>query len=233
VLRWGKLAALAAVIVTIPAQGMAKLPDLPSGADAYVNFPPPRPDGQLPDYKIGAFDKIAVSVFQEDDLSVKDVQVDSGGNVLLPLIGQLRAAGKTATELAAAISQRLGARYLVNPQVSVIVEDSVSQKVTVQGSVVEPGVFAIQGRTTLLDAVAMAKGASRVAAMDEVIIFRDISGKRTAALFNLRKISEGQAPDPEILGNDTVVLGHSAIKAAWRDLLTASPLLSAAAYVTR
>jgi polysaccharide export outer membrane protein len=206
----------------------ARKPALPEGAAAYQAFPPANPDGALPPYKIGAFDKIAVSVFQEEDLSVKDVQVDSGGNILLPLIGQVKAAGRTSTELADSISGRLGSKYLVNPQVSVVVEESVSQKVTVEGSVIEPGVYAIQGRTTLLDAVAMAKGTSRVAALDEVAVFRDIGGKRVGALFNLKRIGRGEAQDPQILGNDTVVIGLSNVKAAWRDLLTATPLIAAA-----
>jgi polysaccharide export outer membrane protein len=205
-----------------------RLPRLVSGAEAYRAFPAPATDGRLPAYLIGPFDRIAVSVYQEDDLSVRDVQVDSAGDVVLPLVGRVHVAGQTSAAVGAEVAQALGGRYLVNPQVSVIVQESVSQKVTVEGSVLEPGVYAIQGRTTLLDAVAMAKGTSRVAALNNAVIFREIDGKRFGALFDLRRINTGQAPDPQILGNDTVVIGHSNIKAAWRDVLTAAPLVSAA-----
>ena len=208
--------------------GCASAPDLPKGEAAYRDFPPPRADGALAPYQIGPFDKISVTVFQEPDLSLPEVQVDAGGKVLLPLIGQLSASGKTATQLATAIARRLGQRFLENPQVSVIVQESVSQKVTVQGSVSEPGVYEIQGRTTLLDAVAMAKGTTRVAALNNAVIFRDINGQRVGALFNLKQITRGEALDPEILGNDVVVIGLSNIKAAWRDVLTAAPLVAAA-----
>jgi polysaccharide biosynthesis/export protein len=208
-----------------------RLPRLVGGLDAYRSFPPPSADGAPPAYLIGPLDRISVSVFQEEDLSVRDVQVDAAGDILLPLIGQVHAAGQTSTALSHLIEQRLGRRYLVNPQVSAVVQQSVSQKVTVQGSVIEPGVYAIQGRTTLLDALAMAKGPSRVAAMDDAVIFRTFAdGRRYGALFNIKQISRGEMPDPEILGNDRVVLGHNDIKAAWRDLLTASPLISAARY---
>jgi polysaccharide biosynthesis/export protein len=210
-----------------------RLPRLVGGLDAYKAFPPPRGNGALPPYLIGAFDRISVAVYQEDDLSVKDVQVDAAGDVLLPLIGRVHAAGATSTALSAQIEQMLGRRYLVNPQVSVVVEQSVSQKVTVEGSVIEPGVYAIQGRTTLLDTVAMAKGTSRVAAMDDVVIFREIDGQRYGALFNLKMINRGERQDPEILGNDIVVVGHNDIKAAWRDVLTAAPLLSSGALLAR
>lgn len=210
-----------------------RLPNLPRGDASYTAFPPPRSDGQLPPYKIGAFDRIAVSVYQEEDLSVRDVQVDSAGTLLLPLIGQVRAAGQTSTELAGTIARLYGERYLVNPQVSVVVQESVSQKVTVIGSVIEPGVYAIQGRTTLITALAMAKGASRVAALDNAVIFREIDGQRVGALFNIKQISRGESADPEILGNDMVVVGHSSIKAAWRDVLTAAPLFTAVGVVSR
>lgn len=206
-----------------------RLPRLVSGADAYRAFPAPRPNGALPPYLIGPFDRVSVSVYQEDDLSVRDVQVDAAGDVLLPLVGQVHAAGETSTALSHRIETLLARRYLVDPQVSVIVQQSVSQKVTVEGSVIEPGVYAIQGRTTLLDAVAMAKGTSRVAALDDAVIFREIAGTRYGALFNLKQISRGEFKDPEILGNDVVVIGHNDIKAAWRDLLTAAPLISSAA----
>ncbi len=62
------------------------LPDLPQGTQAYANFSS-TPDSAVRDYRIGAFDTIAVTVFQEPDLTAKDVQVDAAGMVLLPLIG--------------------------------------------------------------------------------------------------------------------------------------------------
>jgi polysaccharide export outer membrane protein len=228
----GRLLVTLASVVGLVSLGACanRLPRLVSGAEAYQAFPPPRPNGALPPYLIGAFDRISVSVYQEDDLSVKDVQVDAAGDVLLPLIGRVHAAGATSTALSSQVAGLLGTRYLVNPQVSVVVQQSVSQKITVEGSVIEPGVYAIQGRTTLLDAVAMAKGTSRVAAMDDAVIFREIAGQRYGAVFNLRQIGRGEFQDPEILGNDVVVIGHNDIKAAWRDILTAAPLVAAARY---
>jgi polysaccharide export outer membrane protein len=182
------------------------------------------------DYKIGPLDTLAVTVFQEPDLSQTAVQVDASGNVLLPLIGQVKAEDKTSTQLANEVGVKLGAKYLTNPQVSVIVTQSVSQHVTLDGSVTEPGVYAIQGRTTLLDALAMAKGTSRVAALDQVAVFRMVGGKRIGGVFNVDKINRGLAPDPEIKGDDTIVVGLSNVKAAWRDILTAAPLLTAFSY---
>ncbi|MDH7637278.1 polysaccharide biosynthesis/export family protein [Sphingomonas oryzagri] len=210
--------------------GCATRSTLPSGSAAYNTFPPPNTEHSTDNYKIGPLDTIAVTVFQEPDLTSAAIQVDAAGNVLLPLIGQVSAEDKTSTELAAEISSKLSTRYLTNPQVSVIVTDSVSQHVTVNGSVTEPGVYAIKGRTTLLDALAMAKGTSRVAALDQVAVFRMVNGQRIGGLFDVSKINRGLAPDPEIKGSDTIVVGLSNVKAAWRDVLTAAPLLTAFSY---
>jgi polysaccharide export outer membrane protein len=205
-------------------------PILPAGSEAYQTIPAPDSTRHQDSYKIGALDTLSVSVFQEADLSIAAAQVDASGNVLLPLIGQVQAGGKTSTELAGEVSKRLAERYLTNPQVSVIVTDSVSQRVTVNGSVTEPGVYAIKGRTTLLDALAMAKGTSRVAALNEVAVFRIVNGQRVGGLFNVDKINRGLAPDPEILGSDTIVVGLSNVKSAWRDLLSAAPLITVFRY---
>jgi polysaccharide export outer membrane protein len=201
--------------------------DLSRDADAYKLFPPLTSRTENRSYTIGPLDTIAVTVFQEPDLTVRDLPVDAGGKIVLPLIGSVQAAGFTATQLARNIEKALAKGLLVNPQVSVVVQNAISQKVTVQGSVMEPGIYQLQGPTTLMDALAMAKGPTRVASLGEVAVFREVDGKRVGALFNVKKISKGEQADPEILGSDTVVVGSSGVKAAWRDILTASPLAAA------
>lgn len=206
--------------------GCATAPALPAGEHAYASFPAANRELAASAYRIGPQDKINITVFQEPELSLQEVQVDSGGNILLPLIGTIVAGGRTTTELSEEIAGRLDSRYLVNPQVSVIVASSVAQKVTVEGSVTEPGVYEVRGQTSLLEALAMAKGPSRVAALEQVAVFRTIDGKRMGALFNVKAIRRGEALDPEIKGNDTVVVGLSSVKAVWRDVLAAAPALA-------
>src|SRR3546814_6395808 len=93
---------------------------------------------------------------------------DASGNILFPLIGQVSFPGKTSTELSNAIAQRLGERYLVDPQVSTIVSTSASQNVTVEGAVKKPGVFPLQGPTTLLQAMAFSEGPTQTAKLGEI-----------------------------------------------------------------
>ncbi len=201
-------------------------PALPSGAAALSRDAAAKVSAQpVREYLIGPLDTIAINVFQEPDLSVKDVQVDASGNILFPLIGSVRASGKTTSELSAEIADRLRL-YLTNPQISVLVQTSVSQTVTVEGSVTEPGVYEMKGPIRLLDAIAMAKGTTRVASLRDVVLLREVDGKPAGALFNVRKIQRGEMENPEILGNDTVVVGLSNVKAAWRDILTTAPLIA-------
>jgi polysaccharide export outer membrane protein len=177
-------------------------------------------------YQIARGDVLAVNVYQEPDLSLAAVLVDSGGYISFPLVGQVVAAGKTGPELAADISHRLGGRYLVAPNVAVNVTTPSAPKVVVEGTVIEPGVFDIRpGKTTLLEALALAKGPTRTAKLSQVVIFRVVGNQRMGAVFNIKTISRGEAVDPIIEPNDTVVIGYSSVKAAWRDFLLAAPLI--------
>src|SRR3546814_19742091 len=72
---------------------------LPQGEDAYANFPSSSQSAVASEYRIGPLDVLKITVFQEPDLSAEEVPVDASGNILLPLLGQMEAAGKTGTEL--------------------------------------------------------------------------------------------------------------------------------------
>lgn len=204
---------------------------LPRGDDAYHALAARAASVEAPvDYRIGALDTIDVAVFAEPDLSVKGVQVDAAGNVELPLIGTVPAAGSTARQLSDCVARLYGARYLEHPQVTVSVATAVSQRVTVQGEVTEPGIYDLKGTTTLLQAISLAKGETRVAALRSVSVFRIVEGKRVGAIFDIAAIRRGEQPDPALVGNDMVIVGYSAGKGAWRDTLAAAPLLNVFAF---
>lgn len=201
-------------------------PNVVSGQQAYDLIPPPSFAGEAKDYVIGPLDVIDISVFNEPEVSSKGIPVDASGNVSLPLIGRVRASGLTSVELAEELQRRYGARFYVDPQVTVVVASSVSQRVTVQGEVTEPGIYDVRGTTTLLDAISLAKGESENAALREVLVIRNAAGKRSVAMFDIARIRRGDDPDPVLLGKDVVVVGHSNSKQVWHDLLRAAPLLN-------
>jgi polysaccharide export outer membrane protein len=159
-------------------------------------------------------------------LSAKGQQVDSTGLLTLPLVGAIPAAGKTAYELGREVERVFAQKYLRNPQVTVTVDKSVSQKVTVQGEVSAPGVYELKGPTTLLETLSLAKGEQRSAKLDQVVVFRTIKGQRMGAVFDVKQIRAGVANDPQILGNDVVVVGYSEARRFWEDIRTALPLFN-------
>lgn len=184
------------------------------------------------DYRIGPLDTIDVTVFQEPDLTMRGLVVDASGSVSMPFVDRARAAGLTSGELARELETRLRERY-VRPQVTVTVTSSVSQRVVVEGEVTEPGLYPLAGPTTLLGTIALAKGETRVAAVHDIVIFRVINGQRMAAVFDIARIKAGIDPDPQVLGNDVIVVGYSNRRGLWRDVLQTVPLLNVFALTAR
>lgn len=192
----------------------------------------PSPDrsdlvGQSRPYLIGPFDKLTITVFGVEDLAAQEVQVDASGRLSFPLAGVVEAGGHTPNEVADIIRQRLRGQYVRNPQVTVNLRETVSQVVTVDGEVREPGLYPVVGRMTLMRAVATAKGATEFAKLSDVVVFRTVRGQKYAALYNLKAIRRGAYEDPEVFANDVVVVGDSPARRLFRDLVSVAPLLSA------
>jgi polysaccharide export outer membrane protein len=177
-------------------------------------------------YLIGPFDKLIIDVFGIEELSKKEVQTDAGGRISFPLAGIVEAAGKTPGELEAIIEERLRGRYVRDPQVTVNLKDTVSQVITVDGQVKEPGLYPVIGRMTLMRAVATAKGVGEFAKLEDVVVFRTVGGQKMAALFNLKAIRRGYYDDPEVYANDVVVVGDSQARRIFKDALQIVPLLT-------
>ena len=177
-------------------------------------------------YLIGPFDKLVIDVFGIEELSKKEVQTDASGRISFPLIGVVAAAGLTPGELAIAMEERLRGRFIRNPQVTVNLDETVSQVITVDGQVEKPGLYPVIGQMTLVRAVATAGGTAEFAKLNDVVVFRTIEGKRYAGLYNLEAIRRGNYPDPEVFASDVVIVGDSKARRIFKDVLQVAPLLS-------
>ena len=124
------------------------------------------------------------------------------------------------------IAERLAARYLRDPQVTVTVKEAASQKITLDGAVTKPGVYEMRGSTSLLQAVAMAEGPTGIADLTKVAVFRTIDGQRSVALFDLASIRQGRASDPQVFGDDVIVVDTSRLNATLRQLVGVIPALA-------
>ena len=177
-------------------------------------------------YLIGPFDRLVIDVFGIEELSKKEVQTDASGRISFPLAGTVEAAGRTPAEVEEILKDRLRVRFVRDPQVTVNLKETVSQVITVDGQVREPGLYPVIGRMTLMRAVATAKGASEFAKLDDVVIFRTVKGQKLAALYNLKAIRNGAYSDPEVFANDVVVVGDSQARRLFKDFLAIVPLIS-------
>lgn len=192
---------------------MASLP-APSSADQIAGTRP---------YIVGPYDKLAVDVYGVAELN-REVQADASGRIALPLVGQLEAAGRTPQQIAQDISARLS-RYIKNPQVTVNLRETVSQVISIDGEVREPGLYPVIGQMTLIRAIATAKGTAEFARLDDVVVFRTVNGRKMAALYNLGAIRNGRYDDPQVYANDVIVVGQSGTRRLFRDVLQVAPAL--------
>jgi len=191
-------------------------PDTTSASGAYKG---------ASDYRIGAQDLLSISVFGVEDLT-KDVRVNSNGQISLPLIGGVMAGGRTIPELESELATKYSAGYLQKPQVSVFVKEFTSQRVTLEGAVAKPGIYPITGKTTLIQAIALAGGVDdQTADLGGIVLMRQVDGKRMAAAYDLRLVRRGQSDDPVIYGDDIIIVEQSASKTALRRFLESMPVL--------
>jgi polysaccharide export outer membrane protein len=190
----------------------------------------PPPAGVVPGsterpYHIGPLDRLSFSVFGIPELS-QVAQVDVSGRISLPLIGALNVAGRIPEDVSSEVADRLRRQFVRDPHVTVNVEETASQTLTVEGQVREPGVYPVFGRMTLMRAIAQAKGTTEFARLQDVVIFRTVGDREMAALYNLQSIRRGVYPDPEVFAQDLIVIGDSPGRRLFRDILQAAPLLA-------
>lgn len=132
-------------------------------------------------YLIGSGDLIEINVFDVAEMNRK-VRVATSGFIQLPLIGAVRATGRTESDLAQEIAERLNTNFVQNPQVNVFVEEYKSQQVAVTGSVSKPGLYPLtKDRYTILDVISEAGGLTKEAGSIIEFVPAQKSGGRSAA----------------------------------------------------
>jgi polysaccharide biosynthesis/export protein len=158
-------------------------------------------------YVIGANDVLAINVWKEPEIS-RSVPVRSDGKISLPLVGELQAGGQTPRQLEQEITKRLQS-YISEPEVTIIVTDSKSQKVNILGMVARPGTYLLTSSTTVLDAVAMAGGFKDFAKQKSMYVLREApDGTQKRIPFNYKDVIKGKNPEQNIRlqTGDTVVV---------------------------
>jgi len=184
-----------------------------------------RPDTSrsIAGYMLGPEDQITVRVLDLDEFNTQNltpVRIDMRGNIRLPLVGRLHAAGLTVEKLEAEIAARLS-NLMNDPEVTVAVAEFRSHPVSVLGAVKTPGVLQITGRKTLFEVLSLAGGLNPDAGNTIKItrrvdsgplplpnVVRDPSGDFFVGELNVRAVMEAKNPKEniDVLPNDVVTV---------------------------
>lgn len=171
--------------------GVLLAPSATRPADAQTASEKDAGRGAAPEaYRIGAEDLLQVSVWKNEALT-RTVPVRPDGKISLPLVNDVQAAGLTALELREVLTRKL-AEYMPNPEVSVIVSDIRSYKVSVIGEVAKPGRYELKSWTTVLDVLAMAGGFTQFASRSKIVILQHDGATMKRIPFNYNRIAGEQ-----------------------------------------
>jgi len=155
---------------------------------------------------------IQIKVFQEPDLDTA-VRIPGDGRVNFPLIGDVALAGQSVQQATRVIRDRLQARFLVNPQVSIAVLEAAKRLFTVLGQVQRPGTYRFpateQQNLDLLQVIGIAGGYTRLADSGRIIIKRRIDGSEKIFRLDGKRLARGESGEPfSIISGDVITVGE-------------------------
>jgi polysaccharide export outer membrane protein len=158
------------------------------------------------EYRIGPEDVLQIIVWKNDTLT-RNVSVRPDGKISMPLLDDVQAAGRTTRELRELLTKKL-AEYVAAPEVSVVVTDVRSMKVSVIGEVPRPGRYELKSKATVLDVLAMAGGFSQLASRTRIVVLRPDGDKMKRIPFNYNKVitAGGETENFYIQPGDIVVV---------------------------
>ena len=169
--------------------------------------PPAGPAVDVPrDYVIGPEDVLSVVFWRDTEMS-GDVTVRPDGLITLQLLGELQAAGLTPDSLRSAV-QKAAAKYIEDPNVSVVVKAINSRKVFITGQVATPGGYPLMGPRTVAQLIALAGGLTEYADSKHIRIVRTENGQTQSFKFNYKDVAKGNKLEQNILlkPGDTVIV---------------------------
>ncbi|HET7882768.1 MAG TPA: XrtA/PEP-CTERM system exopolysaccharide export protein [Acetobacteraceae bacterium] len=206
-----------ALTVALPFVGCAPsapAPAVPAAAERTPDNMRPGEVAPADQYVIGSGDTLSVFVYRNADLSEAAVAVRPDGRISVPLIEDITAAGKTPSQLARQIEERLK-KYIQDPNVTVIVRSFVGpfdRQIRVIGEATEPAAIPYREHMTLLDVMIATKGLTKYAAGNRAeVIRRDADGKQVAIRVRLSDLlKEGDiAQNIEMQPGDTLIIPQS------------------------
>ncbi len=141
---------------------------------------------QAQGYRLGPDDALKITVYREDELE-RDVRISSDGYISFPLLGKVKAGDLTVSELENKLTEGLK-KYLKKPQVTVFIEEY--STITVTGQVEKPDSYPLRGELTVIEAIGLAGGFTKIAARNNVRIMRVEDGEKKTIRVKVAEISK-------------------------------------------
>ena len=166
---------------------------------------------------LSANDLILVDFFQLEELDRK-MRVDSNGMITMPLVGTVRAGGRSIVDLEAELERLYGERYLENPEISVLQIETQGRVAFAGGEFEKSGNVMLTGRPTLTRVVSDAGGLTRNGDPRRIFVFRRFPDRTEVARFDLTAIHKAKARDPDLYRDDVVIAFPSKGRVAFNNL---------------
>jgi len=202
-------AAVVTTLVTLSAQATPAAPQkigVPAAAPRAAGLGPVAAITLPPEFVIGPNDTLSVLFWRDKDMSA-DVVVRPDGNITLPLLNDIQAAGLTPDQLRERILVE-ARRYIEDPSPTVVVKEINSRKMFITGMVEKPGPYPITGPTTVLQLIAIAGGLKEFADGKNILVMRNDGGRQVAYSFDYKELLKGKnlRQNIELKPGDTVVV---------------------------
>jgi len=173
---------------------------LPETVDSPAVF-----EDMLADDQVGVDDTFEIRVYGESEMS-GIYRVATDGTIDFPLAGRIQVAGLRIGEVQERVASRLKDGYLKEPQVTALMKEWNSRKVSVLGQVQKPGPVAYHPHMTIVDAIALAGGFTGIAAKNSVSLRREARGKVQSHIYRVADITEGRSNNVPVLPGDVLVV---------------------------
>lgn len=178
----------------------AQINNAPAISQTSENDDLPPPKGE---YLVGAGDTLMITVWENPDLTQETI-VRPDGKISFPLVNEITAENRSLPQIRTEITERL-AEYVKNPNVTVALRQVAGNKVMVLGEVRNPGMYKLEARKTVLEAIALAGGFTRDAVENSVIVVKGSLSDPKPQRLNLSKAMTGKTSDSAIVANQTIV----------------------------
>lgn len=196
--------------LTIAGAAGAQAPTAATGASSAIRGAKPAAAAAAvvlpPGYVIGAQDILAVVFWRDKDMSA-EVVVRPDGKISLPLLNDVQAAGYTPDQLRATLTEA-AAKYVEEPNVTVVVKEIRSRNVFITGNVGKPGTYPLVGEMNVLQVIALAGGLLEYSDAKNIVVIRTENGRQQYHKFNYKDVVKEKRPQQNIVlrPGDTVVV---------------------------